>query len=82
MPRARASRATAYGASGAQAQKVIDGVDADIVNLSLEPDINKLVKANKVNKDWNADANKGIPFGSVVVIVVKKGNPKNIKDLG
>jgi sulfate/thiosulfate-binding protein len=72
--------APAYGASGAQAQKVIDGVDADIVNLSLEPDINKLVKANKVNKDWNADANKGIPFGSVVVIVVKKGNPKNIKD--
>jgi sulfate/thiosulfate-binding protein len=71
--------APSYGASGAQATKVIDGVDADIVNLSLEPDINKLVKANKVNKDWNADATKSIPFGSVVVIVVKKGNPKNIK---
>jgi sulfate/thiosulfate-binding protein len=72
--------APSYGASGAQAQKVIDGVDADIVNLSLEPDINKLVKANKVSKDWNADATKGIPFGSVVVLVVKKGNPKGIKD--
>jgi sulfate/thiosulfate-binding protein len=72
--------ASSYGASGAQAQKVIDGVDADIVNLSLEPDITKLVKANKVSKDWNADATKGIPFGSVVVLVVKKGNPKGIKD--
>ena len=31
-------------------------------------------------KDWNADATKGIPFGSVVSLVVRKGNPKNIKD--
>jgi len=39
-----------------------------------------LVKAGKVSKDWNADATKGIPFGSVVTLVVRKGNPKNIKD--
>ncbi len=31
-------------------------------------------------EDWNADATKGIPFGSVVALVVRKGNPKNIKD--
>jgi sulfate/thiosulfate transport system substrate-binding protein len=39
-----------------------------------------LVKAGKVSKDWNADATKGIPFGSVVTFVVRKGNPKHIKD--
>jgi sulfate transport system substrate-binding protein len=38
------------------------------------------VKADKVAKDWNADATKGVPFGSVVTLVVRKGNPKNIKD--
>ena len=53
---------------------------ADIVNFSVEPDITRLVKADKVAKDWNADATKGIPFGSVVSLVVRKGNPKNIKD--
>src|SRR6201991_4949992 len=71
---------TSYGASGDQSRGVQDGKPADIVNFSVEPDVTRLVKANKVAKDWNADATKGIPFGSVVVIVVKKGNPKNIKD--
>jgi sulfate/thiosulfate transport system substrate-binding protein len=50
------------------------------VNFSVEPDITRLVKAGKVSKDWNTDATKGIPFGSVVSLVVRKGNPKNIKD--
>jgi sulfate transport system substrate-binding protein len=71
---------TSYGASGDQSRKVQDGLAADIVNFSVEPDITRLVKANKVAKDWNADATKGIPFGSVVVLAVRKGNPKNIKD--
>jgi sulfate/thiosulfate-binding protein len=71
---------TSYGASGDQSRAVVDGKPADIVNLSLEPDVSRLVKANKVAKDWNADATKGIPFGSVVSLVVRKGNPKNIKD--
>ena len=71
---------TSYGASGDQSRAVVDGKPADIVNFSVEPDVSRLVKANKVAKDWNADATKGIPFGSVVSLVVRKGNPKNIKD--
>jgi sulfate transport system substrate-binding protein len=71
---------TSYGASGDQSRGVVDGKPADIVNFSVETDITRLVKAGKVSKDWNADATRGIPFGSVVTLVVRKGNPKNIKD--
>ncbi|BBX62425.1 sulfate ABC transporter substrate-binding protein [Mycobacterium saskatchewanense] len=71
---------TSYGASGDQSRGVVDGKPADVVNFSVEPDITRLIKAGKVSKDWNTDATKGIPFGSVVTLVVRKGNPKNIKD--
>lgn len=69
-----------YGASGDQSRKVEAGTPADIVNFSVEPDITRLVKAGKVADDWNADATKGIPFGSVVTLVVRQGNPKGIRD--
>ncbi len=71
---------TSYGASGDQSRAVVDGKPADIVNFSVEPDITRLVKAGKVVPEWNADVTKGIPFGSVVSLVVRQGNPKNIKD--
>jgi sulfate/thiosulfate transport system substrate-binding protein len=71
---------TSYGASGDQSRGVAEGKPADVVNFSVEPDVSRLVKAGKVSKDWNTDATKGIPFGSVVTLVVRKGNPKNIKD--
>ena len=71
---------TSYGASGDQSRAVVDGKPADIVNFSVEPDVTRLVKAGKVAADWNADVTKGIPFGSVVSLVVRKGNPQNIKD--
>ena len=71
---------TSYGASGDQSRSVVDGKPADIVNFSVEPDITRLVKANKVTEDWNSDVTKGIPFGSVVALVVRQGNPKNIQD--
>ena len=71
---------TSYGASGDQSRGVVDGKPADVVNFSVEPDITRLVKAGKVSKEWNTDATKGIPFGSVVALVVRAGNPKNIKD--
>ncbi|MHA0288064.1 sulfate ABC transporter substrate-binding protein [Mycobacterium sp. C3-094] len=71
---------TSYGASGDQSRAVVDGKSADLVNFSVEPDVTRLVKADKVAKDWNAGATKGIPFGSVVSLVVRKGNPKNIRD--
>jgi sulfate transport system substrate-binding protein len=69
-----------YGASGDQSRKVEAGTPADIVNFSVEPDITRLVKAGKVADDWNSDATKGIPFGSVVTLVVRQGNPKGIRD--
>ena len=71
---------TSYGASGDQSRGVAEGKPADVVNFSTEPDITRLVKVGKVAKDWNTGAAKGIPFGSVVTLVVRAGNPKNIKD--
>ncbi|MFR9751547.1 sulfate ABC transporter substrate-binding protein [Nocardia sp. 004] len=71
---------SSYGASGDQSRKVKDGAEADIVNFSVEPDITRLVDAGLVDPSWNADATKGVPFGSVVAIVVRKGNPKGIED--
>ncbi|BBZ22547.1 sulfate ABC transporter substrate-binding protein [Mycolicibacter hiberniae] len=71
---------TSYGASGDQSRGVVSGKPADLVNFSVEPDITRLVKAGKVAEDWNADVTGGIPFGSVVTLVVRQGNPKHIKD--
>jgi sulfate transport system substrate-binding protein len=69
-----------YGPSGDQSRKVAAGASADVVNFSVEPDVTRLVDAGLVDKSWNANEHKGIPFGSVVTIVVRKGNPKGIKD--
>ncbi|NNM45587.1 sulfate ABC transporter substrate-binding protein [Knoellia koreensis] len=69
-----------YGPSGDQSRKVAAGASADFVNFSVEPDITRLVDAGLVDTSWNAGEHKGIPFGSVVTIVVRKGNPKGIKD--
>jgi sulfate transport system substrate-binding protein len=69
-----------YGASGDQSRKVAAGATADIVNFSVEPDVTRLVEAGLVDATWNTGQYKGIPFGSVVTIVVRKGNPKGIKD--
>lgn len=64
---------TSYGASADQSRGVADGKPADLVNFSVEPDIARLVKAGKVDKDWDADATKGIPFGSVVTFCGPRG---------
>lgn len=69
-----------YGASGDQSRKVEAGAEADFVNFSVEPDITRLVDAGLVDAAWNANEHRGIPFGSVVTIVVREGNPKGIKD--
>src|SRR5829696_313472 len=52
-----------YGGSGDQSRKVEAGADADFVNFSLEPDVTRLVDAGLVDKTWNANEYKGIPFG-------------------
>ncbi|HET6969028.1 MAG TPA: sulfate ABC transporter substrate-binding protein [Ornithinibacter sp.] len=69
-----------YGASGDQSRKVEAGAEADFVNFSVEPDITRLVDAGLVDAGWNANEHHGIPFGSVVTIVVREGNPKGIED--
>ncbi|RKT79073.1 sulfate transport system substrate-binding protein [Terracoccus luteus] len=69
-----------YGASGDQSRKVAAGATADFVNFSVEPDVTRLVDAGLVDASWNQNEHKGIPFGSVVTVVVRKGNPKGIKD--
>lgn len=71
---------TSYGASGDQSRGVAAGKPADLVNFSVEPDITRLVQADKVSPDWNTDATRGVPFGSVVTLVVRTGNPKQIHD--
>jgi sulfate transport system substrate-binding protein len=68
-----------YGASGDQSRAVLGGQKADLVHLSLEPDVQKLVDAKLVAPSWKSGANKGIVTQSVVVMVVRKGNPKGIK---
>jgi sulfate/thiosulfate transport system substrate-binding protein len=68
-----------YGASGDQARAVIGGQKADLVHLSLEPDVAKLVDAKLVSPGWKSTPTKGILTQSVVVIGVRPGNPKGIK---
>jgi len=69
-----------YGGSGEQARAVVSGLRADIVALSLEPDITTLVKAKIVAPGWKNDRFKGIVSRSVVVFAVRRGNPKKIRD--
>jgi sulfate transport system substrate-binding protein len=69
-----------YGASGDQARAVEAGLNADVVALSLAPDVDKLVEAEKVAPDWNRDEFDGFVTNSVVVLATRKGNPKHITD--
>src|SRR5512133_177250 len=68
-----------YDASGEQSRAVAAGLDADIVAFSLEPDITSLVQKKIVPKNWNKDRYKGMVTRSVVVFVVRDGNPKKLK---
>jgi sulfate transport system substrate-binding protein len=67
-----------YGGSGEQSRAVANGQHADVVNFSLEPDVERLVKAGMVSPSWNQNATHGFVTNSVVVIIVRKGNPKHI----
>ena len=68
-----------YGASGTQAAHVHNGLPADVVNLSLAPDVSVLSQAGLISTNWNKDKFGGMVTDSIVVFVVRKGNPKNIK---
>ena len=71
-----------HGGSGKQARSVIDGLDADVVTLGLAPDIDALVKnGGWVAPDWQKRLpHNAAPYTSTIVLVVRKGNPKGIKD--
>jgi sulfate/thiosulfate transport system substrate-binding protein len=68
-----------YGASGEQSRAVEAGLPADIVAFSLQPDITRLVEADLVAPDWAQDEHEGMVSNSVVVLAVRKGNPKRIR---
>jgi sulfate/thiosulfate transport system substrate-binding protein len=68
-----------YGASGEQARAVMAGLDADVVAFSLEPDMTSLVQKNLVAKTWRKDAHNGMVTRSVVVFMVRDGNPKKLR---
>ncbi|HEY4429326.1 MAG TPA: sulfate ABC transporter substrate-binding protein [Solirubrobacteraceae bacterium] len=67
-----------YGGSGEQSRAVANGQHADVVNFSLEPDVERLVKAGLVSQSWNQNATHGFVTNSVVVFMVRKGNPKHV----
>jgi sulfate transport system substrate-binding protein len=73
-----------HGGSGKQARSVIDGLRADVVTLALSGDVDVIAKqANLLPKDWQAKLpNNSSPYTSTIVFVVRKGNPKGIKDWG
>ncbi len=67
-----------FGPSGTQATAVADGLPADLVNFSLAPDMDKLVKAGLVSSSWDSGPTKGMVTDSIVSFVVRPGNPKHI----
>lgn len=71
-----------HGGSGKQARSVIDGLAADIVTLALAGDIDSIVKESKsIPEDWQSKLKyNSSPYTSTIVLVVRKGNPKGIKD--
>ncbi len=71
-----------HGGSGRQGRSVIDGLDADVVTLALAYDIDELHnKAKLIPADWQKRLpNNSSPYTSTIVFLVRKGNPKNIKD--
>ena len=73
---------TSHGGSGKQARAVIDGLPADVVTLALSYDIDEIsAKAKLIPKDWQKRlTHNSSPYSSTIVLLVRKGNPKNIKD--
>ena len=70
-----------YAGSGSQARAVIDGLEADVVQLALESDIDRIQKAGLINPGWQKEApNNAIVTKSVIALVTRAGNPKKIRD--
>ena len=72
-----------HGGSGAQARAVIDGLDADVVTLALAYDIDAIAASGLIKPDWQKRLpQNSAPYTSTIVFLVRKGNPKGIKDWG
>lgn len=72
-----------HGGSGKQARAVIDGLQADVVTLALAYDIDEIAQRGLIAKDWQKRLpHSSTPYSSTIVFLVRKGNPKGIKDWG
>lgn len=70
-----------HGGSGKQARSVVDGLQADVVTLALANDIEEIVNAGLIEKGWQKEfPSNSAPYTSTIVFLVRKGNPKQIKD--
>src|SRR5881227_1232857 len=70
-----------HGGSGKQARSVIDGLEADVVTLALAYDVDAIANSGLIAKNWQTRlANNSTPYTSTIVFLVRKGNPKKIKD--
>src|SRR3954465_12457464 len=70
-----------HGGSGKQARAVIDGLEADVVTLALAYDVDAIANSGLIAKNWQTRlANNSTPYTSTIVFLVRKGNPKKIKD--
>jgi sulfate/thiosulfate-binding protein len=70
-----------HGGAGAQARAVIDGLDADVVTLALAYDIDAIAATGLINPQWQTRLpNNSSPYTSTIVFLVRKGNPKGVKD--
>jgi sulfate/thiosulfate transport system substrate-binding protein len=71
----------AHGGSGAQARAVIDGLEADVVTLALAADVDAIANKGLLSADWQKRLpQNSAPYTSTIVFLVRKGNPKNIRD--
>jgi sulfate transport system substrate-binding protein len=75
-----ASFSTSFGPSGDQSRAVESGQPASVVHFSIQPDMQRLVDAGLVDSNWDQNSYNGFVQDSVVVFVVRQGNPKNIQD--
>ena len=72
-----------HGGSGSQARSVVEGCNADVVTLALEHDITLIEKTGLINARWQKEFDKdSAPYTSTIVFLVRKGNPKQIRDGG
>lgn len=72
---------TSHGGSSRQARTVIDGAPADVVTLGISSDIDQIAKSGLLDEQWQTRlADNSTPYTSTIVLLVRKGNPKNIQD--